>query len=196
MIILAIDTSTPRSAVALFGEDVGRETLLPPGRQASEILLPAVREILRSAGKNLSDVSRLAVCRGPGSFTGTRVGLAAGWGLSRSLSIPLELVGSLEALAETARGEEATTVCPTLDAERGELYLGQFALGSLRATELVPPSIVPSIEARRRCPAGAIFLEPSELADRPTPALAAARAVARSPREGTGHLQALYVRDL
>ena len=196
MIVLSIDTSTPRAAVALFDGAEERETLLPAGRQASEVLLPAIRELFLAAKKSLSDLDRLVVCRGPGSFTGTRVGLAAAWGLSRSLGVALELVGSLEALAETARGESPATVCPLLDAERGDFYLGRFALDLPRATELAPPRIVPGASVREHCPPGAIRLEPFDPLPRPTPALAAARAAARSPKEGTGSLQALYVRDL
>ena len=58
----------------------------------------------RAARTRLADCDRIAVCAGPGSFTGVRVGLATAWGLGRALGIAVEAVSTLEAMAEAARG--------------------------------------------------------------------------------------------
>ena len=72
MIVLAIDAASPLPAVALAaGGDVFDEAL-PRDRRASEDLLPAIQRVLARSGRRLSDCERLAVCAGPGSFTGVR----------------------------------------------------------------------------------------------------------------------------
>jgi tRNA threonylcarbamoyl adenosine modification protein YeaZ len=127
MQILAIDTATPTPSVTLLtaGGAVWEEPLsasrglissgglIPPpqpspreSRRASEELLPAIERCFTAAGTHLPDCDRIAVCSGPGSFTGLRIGLAIAWGLGRAAGIPVETVSTLEALAETARYQE------------------------------------------------------------------------------------------
>src|SRR5689334_2998750 len=118
MLVLALDTATPYPAPALAGERLAGESRLPPGRPAPEALLSSISGLLGRAGARLADVSRIAALDGPGSFTGIRVGLATAWGLARSLGVPLETVGSLEALAESGRGAGDGPVSACLAAER------------------------------------------------------------------------------
>jgi tRNA threonylcarbamoyladenosine biosynthesis protein TsaB len=189
MLVLAIDTATPVSALALAGPGFEGETRLPPGRHASEVLLASLAALLERAGARLSDVSRVAVLAGPGSFTGIRVGLATAWGLARSLRIPLETVGSLEALAETARGAGATLVSARLPAERGDAYAATFDLSGDRARLegeeiIVPESAAASLEGP--------ITGPRDSGD--SPALAAARAVRRAPGAPADLPRARYVR--
>ena len=176
MLVLALDTATPYPALALAGERFEGESRLPPGRPASEVLLSTISGLLARAGARLEDVSRIAALDGPGSFTGIRVGLATAWGLARSLGVPLETVGSLEALAETGRNVGAGPVSACLAAERGEFYVATFDLSGPRAHVLEGERIVSAAEAGRL---------PGPVA-RPSPegasaALAAARAVRRAP---------------
>jgi tRNA threonylcarbamoyladenosine biosynthesis protein TsaB len=182
MLVLALDTATPVSALALAGPGFEGETRLPPGRHSSEVILPSLAALLERAGARLADISRIAVVAGPGSFTGIRVGLATAWGLSRSLRAPLETVGSLEALAETARGEGAGVVSAWLPAERGDVYAATFDLSDPRARLegeeiLIPQNAAASLPGR--------IVPPRDSGD--SPALAAARAVRRAPGE-TAHL--------
>src|SRR5215472_4796334 len=100
MYVLAADTATSSPALALSSGSAEAEIRLPVGRQTSEIFFAVLEQLLATAGIDLSGVGRLAVCAGPGSFTGIRVGLSTFWGFSRSLGIPLEAAGSLEAVAE------------------------------------------------------------------------------------------------
>ncbi len=200
MWVLAIDTATPFPGIALAGERIEDQTPLPTGRQASEALLPCLLSTLSSAGLALRDVDRLAVCSGPGSFTGIRVGLATAWGLSRALSIPIETFGSLEAVAELARRTGALRVCPSFAAERGEVYFGEFDLDGARAKEIGAPRIVAESSAENACPPGALFFSPKAVspagraAEGDLPVLAAARAVRRSPGPSTATPRASYVR--
>ncbi|HEY4231356.1 MAG TPA: tRNA (adenosine(37)-N6)-threonylcarbamoyltransferase complex dimerization subunit type 1 TsaB, partial [Thermoanaerobaculia bacterium] len=72
MQILAIDTASPRPAVSLLAGGALFEEPLPTDRRSSEALLPAIASILAAAKSRLEDCARLAVCSGPGSFTGIR----------------------------------------------------------------------------------------------------------------------------
>ncbi len=189
MLVLALDTATSVPALALAGDGFESEARLPAGRHASEALLPALAGLLERAGHRLDDVGRIVACAGPGSFTGIRVGLATAWGFSRALGIPLETIGSLEAIAETARGFSETRVTACLDAERGDVYVGGFDLEGLRARELFSPRLVAAGSPR---PEGGPVVPLASGGI--TPALAAARAARRSPGAACDVPRAVYVR--
>jgi len=176
MWVLAVDTATPMPGVALAGEGFEKGARLPKGRQASEALLGCLETMLSAARLSFPDIGRLAVCSGPGSFTGIRVGLATVWGLARALAIPIETFGALEAVAELARTTGGRRICPSFDAERGEVYFGQFDLDGPRAREIAPPIILARESAPGSCPRGALLfpLDPGEAGPR-IPALAAGR---------------------
>jgi tRNA threonylcarbamoyladenosine biosynthesis protein TsaB len=199
MIILALDTASPRSSVAVLAGERLVEEPLPADRRASEELLGAVQRALARAGVRLADCSRLAVCSGPGSFTGVRVGLATAWGFGRALGVPVEPVPTLEALAESAREAGLRSCLAALDAGHGEAIARRFALDGPRAKPIgesvrVPASALPSLAAAdpvaalppELCP-GAVPLEAS-------PAAAMASAVARRPSPGLEPLRAVYAR--
>jgi len=191
--VLALDTATPVPAIALAGEGFEGESRLPPGRHVSEVLLPALAELLDRAGATLSDVSRVAALSGPGSFTGIRVGLSTAWAFARSLGVPLETVDSLEAIAETARRDERPGSAPVsacLDAERGEIYAATFDLSGPRARLAGEERILPAAEAASL--PGRLARPAADGA--PSAALAAARAVRRAPGPAAGVPRARYVR--
>jgi len=87
----------------------------------------AIDECLEGAGFTLRDLTAIAVGIGPGSFTGLRVGLSYGKGLARALGIPITGVSSLDAIVMAARIEPREgTVCPVIDARRGEVYAALY----------------------------------------------------------------------
>src|SRR6516164_8482749 len=133
MTVLALDTASPRPAVALWSDGRLWEEPLPNDRRASEDLLPAIRTVLARAGLELSQCERIGVCAGPGSFTGLRVGLATAWGFGRSAGIPVEAVSTLEAIAEGARAPGLSRVVAALDAGRGDVVAERFDLSQSRA---------------------------------------------------------------
>lgn len=114
MLILAFDTATDRATSALVadGEVLGERV------SKASTLLEAVDALLRQAGAHATDLDALAVGVGPGSFTGTRIGLAAARGLALALDIPAAGVSTLAALAAGAPGAE-----PVIDARRREIFV-------------------------------------------------------------------------
>ncbi len=114
MLILAFDTATAVAASALVddGEVLGERF------SRAVTLLEDVDALLRQAGAHPSDLDRLAVGIGPGSFTGTRIGLAVARGLALARDLPTAGVSTLAALAAGADG-----AVPVIDARRGEVFI-------------------------------------------------------------------------
>lgn len=202
MNVLALDTASPEPAVALLvGGRIFVERL-PSDRQASVALLPALERCRCAAGISLEECGRIAVCAGPGSFTGLRVGLATAWGLARALGLPLEMVSTLEAIAETARMPGLWRVAAALDAGRREVVVESFSLEGARARSLAPSVRLPREEAIARCKAEDIVSLPADLLSLAGRVLALpvaqalALAVARAPRQAAppARLFALYSR--
>lgn len=98
--ILAIESAVSGGSVSLLGD----KTILGSwvGDRAvstAESLLPAIDQLLADSGADTSDISRIAVSLGPGSYTGVRIGIATAAGLSRALRIPYIGVSGLHAVA-------------------------------------------------------------------------------------------------
>ncbi len=131
MIVLALDTAGVDCAAAIY--DSGRNTVLGEasdmiGKGHAEHLMGIVDRALDRAGVTLSDVDRLAVTVGPGSFTGIRVGVAAARGFALSLGIPAVGISTLEVMAAAQRAKTpGRAVLAAMDAKRDEIYLQSFA---------------------------------------------------------------------
>jgi tRNA threonylcarbamoyladenosine biosynthesis protein TsaB len=131
VLILALDSSTVvvTTAVARSGEG-GREVLAEisiPSRGASETLLPAVHAALDLAGTDLSEVERILVGVGPGTFTGIRIALAAARALSLATGVALSRNSTLAALAAPALlGAAEPEVLAVLDARRRQVFAQRF----------------------------------------------------------------------
>jgi len=143
MVVLAVDTSGRHGTVALCRGDAGGFGPLGmaslEGGTYSARLIPAISNLLDSAGLTKAQIDGLVVVDGPGSFTGLRVGLSTVKALCEILEKPLATVSMLEALAITY-GNEGETVTAVLDAGRGEVYVGEHRVGSACAS-LAQPSI-------------------------------------------------------
>ena len=97
--LLAVDTSTARAGIAVYDGEVIAEAVWHAGRDHGRLLMPAVDETLRRIGHRPADVTAVAAARGPGSFTGLRVGLSVAQGFAVALGVPAYGIGSLEVLA-------------------------------------------------------------------------------------------------
>lgn len=127
MIILAVDTSTPFSSVVILEDSVVRAQLSQMVRTShSECLMPAIDRALQCAGIDREELEQLVVCRGPGSFSGLRIGIAAMNGLAMALDLPLSSFVNLDLLALQFSCWQGT-VCPVVDARKGQLYWALYA---------------------------------------------------------------------
>lgn len=124
MLVLAVDTALEACSAALVeGARVHAARSEPMVRGHQERLAPLVCQLLEEGGVRPHDIERIAVTRGPGSFTGLRVGLAFAKGLGLALSRPVAGVGTLEALADDGASGLSASV---IDARRGQVYLQAF----------------------------------------------------------------------
>ena len=148
MRILALDTASfTASAAVLDGETVAAADDARADTH-SEKLLPLIDSVLRRAGIAPAALDAIACGKGPGSFTGLRIGLATAKGLCFALGKPLVLVSSLAALAEPARGRD---VLALLDAKKREVYAGLFAADGtpLAPERVLPPEALPEYAGGR-----------------------------------------------
>ena len=140
MKLLAIDTSGPVCGVCVMTEaGVASEWTVINKMTHSVNLMPMVDEALLRAGLTLTDLDRIAVVTGPGSFTGVRIGVSTVKGLCHGANIPCVTVDALEAMAAGIAGFDGI-VCPIQDARAGHVYGAAFQAGfpPVRLMEDVP----------------------------------------------------------
>ena len=130
--ILAIETSTLSCSVALFDGDacVHAEQRCEEQHVHASNLLPMIDAALVAVGWQASDLSAVAVCAGPGSYTGLRIGTSTAKGICHAQGIPLIAINSLEIQAyhSVADGTigAGSTVIAVMDARRDEVYTQSF----------------------------------------------------------------------
>lgn len=127
MNLIALDTSTEScSAALLTGHGLIERSELAPRRHAA-LILPMIESLLVEAGLSRRQLDGIAVGRGPGAFTGVRLGVSVAQGLAMGLDVPVVPVSSLAALAQEAAGEtDAAAILAVIDARMGEVYAGAF----------------------------------------------------------------------
>jgi tRNA threonylcarbamoyladenosine biosynthesis protein TsaB len=125
MNLLAIETATEACSVAVQagGQVVERFEIAP--RRHAELVLPWAEALLAQAGIGKRQLDAIAVSRGPGAFTGVRLGIALAQGMALALDIPLVPVSTLAVLARQAPAA-ATHVLAAIDARMDEVYVGEF----------------------------------------------------------------------
>ena len=129
MKILAVDTALGACSVAVLdGESILAHKFVLMDRGHAEALAPMVEDAMCEAGIAFTQLDRLAVTTGPGTFTGQRVGLAFMRGLRIALKKPLIGVTTLETMCVAARAESRLSNAAAIyDAKRGEAYLAIVA---------------------------------------------------------------------
>ncbi|MEM7059340.1 MAG: tRNA (adenosine(37)-N6)-threonylcarbamoyltransferase complex dimerization subunit type 1 TsaB [Pseudomonadota bacterium] len=176
--ILGLDTSADQCMVALVGQDhvLSRSEAMSLGH--AERLFPMIEDVLEEAGVGFANLARVAVCVGPGSFTGLRVGVAAARGLALGCGIPAIGVTRFEAVWDGACDMVA------LPGRPGQIYVQRFgADGPLGKPEIrngEAASLLADVERIARLAAGRdpgpmpapLYLRPADAApskDQPPP---------------------------
>ena len=122
MIVLSMDSSSLVTTVALLrDEDILGEYIINFKREHSVILMEKVEQILTDCNIDISEVDGFVVSKGPGSFTGLRIGMATVKGLSMGSDKPYVSVSSLDALANSLSTFDGL-ICPIMDALRDNVY--------------------------------------------------------------------------
>ncbi|MGW8460616.1 tRNA (adenosine(37)-N6)-threonylcarbamoyltransferase complex dimerization subunit type 1 TsaB [Bacillus atrophaeus] len=126
MTILAIDTSNYTLGIALVQETkVVAEYITYLKKNHSVRAMPAVHALLNDCDLKPEDISKVVVAKGPGSYTGVRIGVTLAKTLAWSLNVPISSVSSLEALAANGRYFNGL-ISPLFDARRGQVYTGLY----------------------------------------------------------------------
>jgi len=124
--ILAIESSAKAVSAAVCEEGkILAYSYQNNGLTHSRPLLPLVEDMLKNSDMRLTDIELIAAARGPGSFTGIRIGVAAAMGLSWGTDIPAVGVSTLEAMAFQL-GFVDGLICAVMDARRSEVYNALF----------------------------------------------------------------------
>jgi tRNA threonylcarbamoyl adenosine modification protein YeaZ len=148
MRVLAIDTALAACSAAVLDTEHGgivAAESLPMTRGHAEALMPLVARVMDQAGIAFSDLDRVAVTTGPGSFTGLRVGIAAARGIALAADKPAVGLSTLTAYAAPHMAEDdSVPVVAAIDARHGHVYLQVFGPGG---RTLTVPRLAPLREA-------------------------------------------------
>jgi N6-L-threonylcarbamoyladenine synthase len=142
---LALDTSTEEVAVGVgevsaAGVRLLGETNIDVPRASLTHLVPAITRLLESADLTIRDIDAVVVGRGPGSFTGVRIGVSAAKGIAQGLGMPLYGVNTLDAIAERSAGRVGL-IGVLGDAMRKEVYPALYRV-TLTGLERLSPDAV------------------------------------------------------
>ena len=126
MNILSVDSSTSVATVALLNENgILGEYTLNYKKQHSVLLLPMIDRLLNDNNLNMKDMDGFVVSKGPGSFTGLRIGLATIKGMCFGTNKPFVSVSNLDGLAYNVINFNGV-ICPVMDALRGNVYTALY----------------------------------------------------------------------
>ena len=139
-IILNLETSSTNCSVCLAKDGVilAMKELNSENYSHAEKLHVFIEEVIKEATLKMQDLEAIAVSKGPGSYTGLRIGVSAAKGLSYALSIPLVSISTLKSMASQLKGvNDDDTIIPVLDARRMEVYSAIFdsQLNQVRETK-------------------------------------------------------------
>jgi tRNA threonylcarbamoyladenosine biosynthesis protein TsaB len=163
--VLGIDTGAPVISLGIVAGGRIRGSLSRPVLTHCSGLPEAVDELLEVSGFSRRDLRAVAVAIGPGSFTGLRIGLSYAKGLSMALSIAIVGVPTLDAMALCVPTKEllfASTVCPILDARKGEIYTALYGIVSDALIKMSGDLVIPLADFAPRISSEAVFVGESK----------------------------------
>ena len=144
MKILALESSARAASVCITEDGVlTAQYFQNCGLTHSRTLLDMANNMLSCMEKSVKDMDVIAVAKGPGSFTGIRIGVAAAKGLAWGADKKLCGVSTLEAMAYQLMGSEGVVLCPVMDARRHEVYNALFESKDGAIIRLSPDRAIP-----------------------------------------------------
>lgn len=130
MIILGLDSASISCSAAVYNSETGEtdEEFANNGLTHSQTLMPMIERVLNKAEIKADDIDLISITKGPGSFTGLRIGMATAKGISAPFDIPCVTVSTLEAIAKTASENFNGTLCAVMDARCNQVYNAIFEM--------------------------------------------------------------------
>tara|TARA_R110000868_G_scaffold50886_6_gene162038 strand:- start:1149 stop:1829 length:681 start_codon:yes stop_codon:yes gene_type:complete len=127
-VILNLETSSTNCSVCVAkdGEILAMRELNSANYSHAEKLHIFIEEVMQEASLKMEDLEAVAVSKGPGSYTGLRIGVSAAKGLCYALGIPLISVSTLKSMASQVKIKKDEVLIPVLDARRMEVYSSVF----------------------------------------------------------------------
>src|SRR6185436_6868178 len=154
--LLALDTGSPWVSVALAAGGGIAAVRAAAMERSSNQVLEMMREVLAETGMRPADLGGIVALRGPGSFTGLRIGLATALGFHQALGLPATGLATFEVLATAAEAPDGAVILAAMDALRGDWSVQAFAAGAVPAPlgepELVPAGAIPALFDRLGAP--------------------------------------------
>ncbi|GAA0700907.1 tRNA (adenosine(37)-N6)-threonylcarbamoyltransferase complex dimerization subunit type 1 TsaB [Paraclostridium ghonii] len=126
MRILGIDTSTNSTSVCIIEDDkLICEYTVNTKKTHSQKLMVMIESMVKESDLNIKDIDAIAICIGPGSFTGLRISMATAKAIAQVRNLPIIAVNSIESLAFNMNLCDKI-ICPILDAQRNQVYTGKY----------------------------------------------------------------------
>ncbi|MGL6105564.1 tRNA (adenosine(37)-N6)-threonylcarbamoyltransferase complex dimerization subunit type 1 TsaB [Romboutsia sp.] len=142
MKVLGIDTSSMAASVAVIEDNkLICEYTINTKKTHSQKLMPMIENMLRISDIDVNEMDMIAVCEGPGSFTGLRIGMATAKAIAHVNNLPIVGVNSVELLAGNMDLCDKK-ICSILDAQRTQVYMGQYKLENEELVELKGVDVV------------------------------------------------------
>ena len=153
MLTLALESSAKAASVALMRDGaLIAQYFQNSGLTHSRTLMSMAEDILKNTDNTLSDIGLIAVARGPGSFTGIRIGVAAAKGLAWAGEIPVAGVSTLDAMAwHGISAGESVTICAVMDARRNEVYNSLYNIRSGAPAKIAGDRAISAQELAAEC---------------------------------------------
>lgn len=141
MLILGIDTSGKTAAAALYEDGIFLgQTAVYTVKTQSQVILPMVKKLMSDCSRELSQLDLIAVSKGPGSYTGIRIGIAAVKAMAFALNIPCCGVSTLEGLAFTCGFDGL--VCPVMKARKDLVYTAVYRISGGKSELLFDEQVI------------------------------------------------------
>jgi tRNA threonylcarbamoyladenosine biosynthesis protein TsaB len=134
MIIFCIDTAMSTLSLGLWQENIIKEKHVKCDRGQAELLTPLIQEFFESSPFTFQDIDLIVTTRGPGSFTGLRIGLSTARAMAFGLNIPIVGLTNFEAINYTQPGTKNLIV---LESKRADLYTQSYTDKQLQSPELL-----------------------------------------------------------
>lgn len=140
MIVLSIDSSSKVATVALLKDDcILGEYVLNDKREHSIVLMPMIEKLLYECNLTVNDIDGYVVSKGPGSFTGLRIGMATVKGMCLGGNKPYISISTLEALAYSLCTFNGL-ICPIMDALRENVYTALYSYNKNTSNCIIEPT--------------------------------------------------------